>query len=480
MGGTLTVHALPAIDHDLLADADPDAVVIAAVIDIESWLSTGGLALLAAIVFAETGLLVGFFLPGDSLLFMAGFLASEAGGHVLPPLPITAAVAFIAAVVGDQVGYLIGLRIGPSLFSRPGSRLFNPLNAVRAQAFFDRRGPSALVLARFVPIVRTFVPVIAGVGRMRYRTFLTYNIVGAAIWGIGVTTLGYFLGEIEIVKHNLELAAVVIVAISLIPIAVEYFRSRRESAAHAEQRRRDRPRTSMTAAADAALGDTARRNRRLGLTAGVVVALVAVVLLSLDTAGPLTPLKAIILGAVEGFTEYLPVSSTGHLLVVQRLLDLGDGDGKLAADTYAIAIQIGAILAVVVLYWRRLGQLASGAVGRDTDGRRLLIRLLIAFVPAAAVGVVAGDTIKDQLFGPWPIVAAWFVGGAFLVWWDPRPRDSGSRRSPSATPRSSVPRRSSPSGRASAAASSPSLPRWRSAPRWRRPSSSASCSASAP
>ncbi len=181
----------------------------------------------------------------------------------------------------------------------------------------------------------------------------------------------------------------------------------------------------MTAAADAGLRDTARRNRRLGLTAGVVVALVAVVLLSLDTAGPLTPLKAIVLGAVEGFTEYLPVSSTGHLLVVQRLLDLGDGDGKLAADTYAIAIQIGAILAVVVLYWRRLGQLASGAVGRDTDGRRLLIRLLIAFVPAAAVGVLAGDTIKDQLFGPWPVVAAWLVGGAFLVWWDPRPRDLG-------------------------------------------------------
>jgi len=123
----------------------------------------------------------------------------------------------------------------------------------------------------------------------------------------------------------------------------------------------------MTAPADAGLRDAARRNRRLGLTAGVVVALVAVVLLSLNTKGPLTPLKAIILGGVEGFTEYLPVSSTGHLLVVQRLLDLGDGDGKLAADTYAIAIQIGAILAVVVLYWRRLGQLASGAVGRDTD-----------------------------------------------------------------------------------------------------------------
>ncbi len=233
-GGTLTVHALPAIDHDHFADTDPGVAVIAAVIDIESWLSTGGLALLAAIVFAETGLLIGFFLPGDSLLFMAGFLSSSAGGHVLPPLPITALVVFVAAALGDQVGYLIGLRIGPSLFSRPGSRLFNPLNAVRAQAFFDRRGPSALVLARFVPIVRTFVPVIAGVGRMRYRTFLTYNLIGAAIWGVGVTTLGYFLGEVEIVKHNLELAAIVIVAISLIPVAVEFFRARREAATHVD------------------------------------------------------------------------------------------------------------------------------------------------------------------------------------------------------------------------------------------------------
>ena len=226
----MAVHALPAIDDDLLADAHADIVVI----DIESWLSTGGLALLAAIVFAETGLLIGFFLPGDSLLFMAGFLASEAGGHVLPSLPITALVVFISAVLGDQVGYLIGLRIGPSLFSRPGSRLFNPMNAVRAQAFFDRRGPSALVLARFVPIVRTFVPVIAGVGRMRYRTFLTYNVIGAAIWGIGVTTLGYFLGEVDFVKHNLELAAVVIVAISLIPVAIEFLRARREHAAHVD------------------------------------------------------------------------------------------------------------------------------------------------------------------------------------------------------------------------------------------------------
>ena len=163
------------------------------------------------------------------------------------------------------------------------------------------------------------------------------------------------------------------------------------------------------------------RYRNAGLIAGAVAALATVILLSLGTGGPLTPLKAIVLGAVEGFTEYLPVSSTGHLLVAQRLLGLGEGDAKAAADTYAIAIQIGAILAVVVLYWRRLGQLASGVIGRDTDGRKLLVRLIVAFVPAAVVGVLLGDSIKDRLFGPWPVIAAWMVGGVFLVWWNPRP-----------------------------------------------------------
>jgi undecaprenyl-diphosphatase len=178
---------------------------------------------------------------------------------------------------------------------------------------------------------------------------------------------------------------------------------------------------AMTLADGRELDVDKRRNRRTGLIAGAIVALITIILLSLGTEGPLTPLKAIILGAVEGFTEYLPVSSTGHLLVTQRLLGMGEGDSKAAADTYAIAIQIGAILAVVVLYWRRLGQLASGVIGRDTDGRRLLIRLLIAFVPAAVVGLILGDTIKEQLFGPWPVVAAWLAGGVFLVWWNPRP-----------------------------------------------------------
>lgn len=163
------------------------------------------------------------------------------------------------------------------------------------------------------------------------------------------------------------------------------------------------------------------RNRNLGLGAGAIVALATIIALSLNTSGPLTPLKAIVLGAVEGFTEYLPVSSTGHLLVTQRLLGLGEGDAKAAADTYVIAIQIGAILAVVVLYWRRLGQLVQGVIGRDVDGRKLLLRLIIAFVPAALVGLLLGDTIKRELFGPWPVVAAWLVGGIFLVWWNPRP-----------------------------------------------------------
>ncbi len=177
----------------------------------------------------------------------------------------------------------------------------------------------------------------------------------------------------------------------------------------------------MTPSDDIRPDDTPERIQRLILVVGVAVFLLAVVLLSLGTTGPLTPAKAIVLGAVEGFTEYLPVSSTGHLLVTQRLLGLGDGDGKAAADTYAIAVQIGAILAVVVLYRRRLGQVAAGVIGRDAEGRRLLARLVVAFAPAALVGVIAGDTIKEQLFGPWPVVGAWMVGGLFLIWWRPRP-----------------------------------------------------------
>jgi membrane-associated protein len=202
---------------------------VLALFDIESWLDRGGLILAAIIVFAESGLLVGFFLPGDSLLFIAGFLSSDAGGNILPPLPITAGVIFLAAVTGDQVGYLFGRKVGPTLFDRPKGRLFNPTNLAKAHAFFERRGPAAIVLARFIPIVRTFTPIVAGVAEMKYRTFVTYNLLGGFLWGVGVTTLGYFLGEIDFVKNNLEVAAVVIVAISVLPVAIEFMRHRREA-----------------------------------------------------------------------------------------------------------------------------------------------------------------------------------------------------------------------------------------------------------
>jgi len=192
------------------------------------WLRKGGLLVLAAIVFAESGLLVGFFLPGDSLLFFAGFLASKAGGHTLPGgLPVVALVAAVAAIVGDQVGFWFGRRVGPSVFNRPQGRLFNPANVAKSQAFFDKHGSKTIVLARFVPVVRTFTPVLAGVGKMHYRTFVTYNVIGGILWGAGITTLGYFLGKIEFIKNNLEVAAIIIVAVSVLPMFIEYLRHRR-------------------------------------------------------------------------------------------------------------------------------------------------------------------------------------------------------------------------------------------------------------
>lgn len=193
------------------------------------WISKGGLIVLAVIVFAESGLLLGFFLPGDSLLFFAGFLASDAGGHKLPALPWVALTAAGAAIVGDQVGYMIGKKLGPAVFDRPKSRFFNPQNVSKAEAFFAKHGVKTIVLARFVPIVRTFVPTVAGVSSMHYRTFVTYNVAGGVLWGAGVTTLGYFLGEVELIKNNIEIAAIVIVALSLLPVAIELYKHRKAS-----------------------------------------------------------------------------------------------------------------------------------------------------------------------------------------------------------------------------------------------------------
>jgi membrane-associated protein len=200
-----------------------------ALFNIQNWLESGGLVLLGLIVFAESGLLIGFFLPGDSLLFIAGFLSSSAGSNVLPPLPLVALVTTLCAIAGDQVGYWFGHRVGPALFDRPKSRIFNPKNVEKAHAFLEKYGAKTIVLARFVPVVRTFAPIVAGVGKMNYRTFVLYNIIGGVVWGGGVTTLGYFLGEVNFVKENIEIASLAIVALSIAPIAVEFIRHRRTS-----------------------------------------------------------------------------------------------------------------------------------------------------------------------------------------------------------------------------------------------------------
>ncbi|MGE0879623.1 MAG: VTT domain-containing protein [Acidimicrobiia bacterium] len=199
-------------------------------LDPEKLIERGGLALLSLIVFAESGLLIGFFLPGDSLLFIAGFLTSDAGDHKLPALPIVLACVFVAAVVGDQVGYIFGSRTGRALFQRPDSRFFKKQNLIKAEAFFARHGAKTIVLARFVPIVRTFAPIVAGASSMKYRTFVTYNVVGGLLWAVGVTTAGHFLGQIDFIKNNIEVALIAIVAVSLIPVAIEFWRHRRGAA----------------------------------------------------------------------------------------------------------------------------------------------------------------------------------------------------------------------------------------------------------
>jgi membrane-associated protein len=202
-----------------------------ALMNVESLLKNGGLLVLGLIVFAESGLLIGFFLPGDSLLFIAGFLASEAGKNVLPPLPWVILVSASMAIIGDQVGYVIGNKVGPALFTRPRSRLFNPAHVQKANAFFAKHGARTIVLARFVPVVRTFAPVIAGVGEMEYKTFVRYNVVGGLLWGAGVPLLGYFLGQIEAVKNNIEIAIIVIVFVSILPMLLEFVNHRRAAKA---------------------------------------------------------------------------------------------------------------------------------------------------------------------------------------------------------------------------------------------------------
>lgn len=187
-----------------------------------------GLAVVLLIVFAESGLLIGFFLPGDSLLFTMGMLIAR--DEVSTPLPVAMILIGLAAVAGDQAGYLIGRKAGPALFRRPDSRLFKQEYVEQAEAFFAKNGPRSIVLARFVPIVRTFTPVIAGASRMNYRIFTIYNIIGGLLWGCGVTLLGFYLGKIDFIRNNIEAMLVLVVLVSVVPIIIEYLRSRRKRA----------------------------------------------------------------------------------------------------------------------------------------------------------------------------------------------------------------------------------------------------------
>ena len=190
------------------------------------------LLLLMGVLFAETGLLAGFFLPGDSLLFTAGVLV--AAGAVPLPLWLVAVGASLAAVVGDQVGYLVGRRFGPRVFSRPESRWLSRRHVARAEAFFERHGPRAVVLARFVPVVRTLTPALAGMGRMPRSRFTAYNVAGGLAWAVGMLLAGYFLGGIAFVAAHVELLVLAVVAVSLLPAAIAVVRRRRGRTGAAE------------------------------------------------------------------------------------------------------------------------------------------------------------------------------------------------------------------------------------------------------
>ncbi|MGH3980023.1 MAG: VTT domain-containing protein [Pseudonocardiaceae bacterium] len=185
------------------------------------------LAGLCLIIFAECGLLIGFFLPGDSLLFTAGLFV--ANGFIGAPIWLVCLLLTVCAVLGNVVGYYIGYKAGPALFNRADSRLFKREYVDKTHEFFERYGARAIVLARFVPIVRTFITAIAGVGQMNPRTYFTYSVIGGVAWATGVTLLGFWLGRIPFVRENIEAMLIGIVALSVLPIVIEVFRARRQN-----------------------------------------------------------------------------------------------------------------------------------------------------------------------------------------------------------------------------------------------------------
>jgi membrane-associated protein len=210
---------LPALGPSWL---DPDALINGFIDRYGTWALAG----ICLIIIIETGLLFPF-LPGDSLLFTAGLFTGT--GQIDLPIWVVAGIIGLAAFIGPQSGYWIGRLTGPRIFNRPDSRFFKQAYVDRTHAFFERYGGRAIVLAQFVPFVRTYIPVAAGVGKMPYARFVRFNVIGALVWGVGVTMLGYWLGRFDVVKNNIEIALMLVVAVSLIPIAVEWIKHRIES-----------------------------------------------------------------------------------------------------------------------------------------------------------------------------------------------------------------------------------------------------------
>jgi len=199
--------------------------------DVETLVRVGGLTAMTIIVFAETGLMVGFFLPGDSLLVTAGVFAARGNLNIWALNGLLIA----AAIVGDTVGYWIGRRAGEALFTRPKSLFFKPQHLRRAHDFYEKHGGKTIILARFMPIVRTFAPVVAGMGKMEYRRFLAFNVIGGFAWVVSMTLIGYFLGQFEWVRKNIEIVIILVVFASILPgiiaFAMEWLKKRREAAA---------------------------------------------------------------------------------------------------------------------------------------------------------------------------------------------------------------------------------------------------------
>lgn len=193
--------------------------------NLEELVKWGGLTVLIIIVFAETGLLVGFFLPGDSLLITAGLIAAQ---NYLDIYTLNICL-IIAAIVGDSVGYWFGKKTGPKLFKREKSLLFDKEHLIKAKYFYEKYGGRAIIYARFVPFARTFAPIVAGVAQMDYKKFLSFNILGGILWVTSMTLAGYFFGNIPFVKKNFEYVIIGVILLSLLPVVLGYLKHRKES-----------------------------------------------------------------------------------------------------------------------------------------------------------------------------------------------------------------------------------------------------------